>query len=132
MKIGIDIVEIDRIASILAKFDNFPQKILTEQELEVYQDLVTRDRKLAFLAGRFAAKEAYAKALGTGLGAVVQLKGLSVMNNQAGQPYFAQAPIMQGVALSISHERHYAVSSVIINQGDQELNQALQALQAKK
>ena len=64
--IGTDIVEIQRIASALERQgDKFVQRILTESEIAEYQ---ARGNSVAFLAKRFAAKEAIAKALGTGIG----------------------------------------------------------------
>ena len=68
--IGIDIVEIDRIAASYARFgERFPHRILGARELERFQIRRARSDKrgLAFLSTRFAAKEAVAKALGLGM-----------------------------------------------------------------
>jgi len=74
--IGTDIVEIQRIASALERQgDKFVQRILTESEIAEYQ---ARGNSVAFLAKRFAAKEAIAKALGTGIGRGISFQHMIV------------------------------------------------------
>ena len=65
--IGIDIVELSRIRRIYLRQQKFVDRILTVNEKEIFYNL-TEDRKTEYLAGRFAAKEAFSKAIGTGLG----------------------------------------------------------------
>ena len=72
--IGLDIVELERIAKLDAKSPKFRLRTLTEEELEIYESL-TGHRRIEFLAGRFAGKEAFAKAKGTGIGADMQFFG---------------------------------------------------------
>src|SRR5690625_5764338 len=66
--IGIDLIELKRIEASIDKSDKFMQRILTPKEQEHFQNLRSQSRKVEFLAGRFAAKEAFAKATGQGIG----------------------------------------------------------------
>lgn len=65
--VGMDIIDIDRIAQAYEKNNQFVNRILTGVELDMFNQLENR-RQMEFLAGRFAAKEAYSKAVGTGIG----------------------------------------------------------------
>ena len=79
--IGTDIVEIKRIADALERQgDKFVQRILTESEIAEYQ---LRGHSVSYLAKRFAAKEAIAKALGTGIGRGNSFQQMVVSNNAA-------------------------------------------------
>ena len=119
--IGTDIVEIARIADVLDRQgDAFVQRILTHSEQKQYQ---ASKQKAAFLAKRFAAKEAVAKALGTGIGHGVSFQDMSITNNAKGAPEVVlsggAARIMaeQGahkVLLSLADERHYAIAYAIL------------------
>ncbi len=104
--VGIDIVDISRIADIVKKHGNrFLDKVFTEEELAY-----ARQRKMAdeSLAGRFAAKEAFMKALGRRL----TWKDINVLQRD-GRPYIEfHGKRYDGI--SISHERLYAVSVVVI------------------
>lgn len=66
--IGLDIVEIERIQRAQKRNKRFATRILTQNERDIYESLATEKRRMEFLAGRFAAKEAVAKATGTGIG----------------------------------------------------------------
>ena len=113
MRIGTDIIEIDRIQEAVARSPRFASKVLTAEELARYEAM-KEHRALEFLAGRFAAKEAYVKALETG-----------IANKPSGAPYFAVAPLTAGVQLSISHSDHYATATVLIEQDEASLQAAL-------
>ena len=119
--IGTDIVEIQRIASALERQgDKFVKRILTESEIVEYQ---ARGNSVAFLAKRFAAKEAIAKALGTGIGRGISFQHMIVSNNSEGAP---QAELQANAAerlkqlggskvlLSLSDEKNYALAYVAI------------------
>lgn len=108
--LGIDLVEIERIKKIAAR-DNFVARILSANEQKLYEQFSSEARQLEFLAGRFAAKEAYGKALGTGIGAV-DFKSIEILNDEQGKPYCANR--QDTVHVSISHSDHYAVAIVII------------------
>jgi holo-[acyl-carrier protein] synthase len=119
--IGTDIVEIQRIASALQRQgDKFVQRILTKSEIVEYQ---ARGNSVAFLAKRFAAKEAIAKALGTGIGRGISFQQLIVSNNSDGAPQVElQANAAERlkqlggskVLLSLSDEKSYALAYVAI------------------
>jgi holo-[acyl-carrier protein] synthase len=109
--IGIDIVEIERI-SRMSNRAKFSARILTEQELAKYITL-SEKRQLEFLAGRFAAKEAFSKANGTGIGSELSFQDIEISNDSKGKPYLSK-PEREGVHLSISHSGSYAVAQVVI------------------
>ncbi|KZY62837.1 hypothetical protein A3742_28480 [Oleiphilus sp. HI0071] len=83
--IGVDLVDVARIEKAFAKnTEKFPRRILSPEELE--QFLVSAD-EVAFLAKRFAAKEAVAKALGTGFSGGVSWTDISLDHDELGKPY---------------------------------------------
>lgn len=119
--IGTDVVEVSRIAEALNKFgDNFAKKILSEEEFLIFQK---NNIKENFLAKRFAAKEAFAKAMGTGFRGEVNIKSIIITNNELGRPDFKlkknisllmkEKKIRCG-HLSISDEKNIAVAFVIL------------------
>ncbi|MGE6257926.1 holo-ACP synthase [Heyndrickxia sporothermodurans] len=110
--IGLDIIEIERIHQLRIRQQRFPEKILSEKELESYKD-IKESRKSEYLAGRFAAKEAFSKALGTGIGKELSLQEMEIMVDGRGKPYFKK-PIEKGVHLSITHSKQYAAAQVVI------------------
>ena len=92
--IGHDIVENTRITQIIEKYgDRFINKILTEEEKH---QLANRHDKVRFLAKRFAAKEAFGKACGTGLRTPILMKHISVVNDSNGKPFFKFATEIEG------------------------------------
>lgn len=117
--LGTDIVEVDRIEKIYTSFgEHFLDKILTLNERKFLQ----RPR-YETIAGFFAAKEATVKALGTGFTHGISAKTIEIAHTDAGAPYLqfygAAAERLASLAvkhsfLSISHERHYAVATVIL------------------
>ncbi|RCU51863.1 holo-ACP synthase [Corallincola holothuriorum] len=119
--LGTDIVEVERIESALARSgQRFAERILTAVEMERF---LQTSQQARFLAKRFAAKEAAAKALGTGIAAGVSFQNMHIGNNAAGKPELtltgaalAQAERLGGThwLLSISDERHFAVATVLI------------------
>lgn len=113
--IGIDIIELDRIKALTKRKPEFAKRILTEKELFHYQKL-KENRQIEYLAGRFAAKEAFSKAMGTGIGKSLSFQDIEVGKNNEGKPYIAK-PICKGVHVSITHSREYACAQVIIEKG---------------
>ncbi|MFC3882475.1 holo-ACP synthase [Bacillus songklensis] len=111
--IGIDIVEIDRIEKIIQRKKGFVERILVHKEKLYYEQLSSR-RKVEFLAGRFAAKEAYAKAAGTGIGQHLSFQDIQVDYDEYGKPFILSSSSDVKVHLSISHSQQYAVAQVII------------------
>ena len=115
--IGIDIVELERIQRLIDRQPKFPNRILTEKERKKFDALVGR-RQVEFLAGRFAAKEAFAKANGTGIGKTLSFLDIEVETDDLGKPIIKKNSGNQiGRAhLSISHSNQYAVAQVIIEE----------------
>tara|TARA_B110000046_G_scaffold33033_1_gene35529 strand:+ start:900 stop:1274 length:375 start_codon:yes stop_codon:yes gene_type:complete len=119
--IGTDIVEVERITKVAERQgDKFIQRILTAAE---QKEFVRLNRSMAFLAKRFAAKEAVAKALGTGIGHGVSFQDINVINNDKGAPsvvLFGGAAEKLNrlgatdVLLSLADETHYAVAYAIV------------------
>ncbi|WP_113927685.1 holo-ACP synthase [Bacillus sp. P14.5] len=112
--IGLDIVEIKRIAQLVERQPKFIRRILTVAEIDHYSSL-TGERRHEFLAGRFAAKEAFAKARGTGIGGDLSFMDIEVRKDSLGKPYIA-LPVEKGVHLSITHSRDFAAAQVIIEE----------------
>ena len=84
--IGTDVVEVSRIKQSLDKYGaRLAKKILTLEEMEAFQASSLKEN---FLAKRFAAKEAFSKAMGTGLRDEINLQGISVKHNKIGKPSF--------------------------------------------
>ncbi len=111
--IGIDIVELKRIEQLMMKNEKFIDRILTEEEKGIFFQLSPK-RKVEFLAGRFAAKEAYAKAIGTGIGKNVSFHDIQIMNDDNGKPIVVSNGKDCRIHVSISHSRDYAIAQVII------------------
>lgn len=113
--IGIDIIEIDRIKEAIENYgDKFLKRVFTARELSYCRN--RRALKLPELAVRFAAKEAYAKALGTGLKGI-RWKEIEIVNNNKGKPHISlKGKIQHKIHVSLSHSRDSAVASVFIEE----------------
>lgn len=112
--IGVDIIEIARIEKSLSKSERLVDRILTIKEQEVFQSYSNQRRKIEFLAGRFAAKEAFAKAHGTGIGQL-SFQHIEVLADELGAPRLtAQGYDAEKLFVSISHSELFAVAQVII------------------
>ena len=105
MGLGIDIVEIERITNI----ESLAKKILHEKEHKIFSSKATDELKREYLAGRFAAKEAFLKANGCGLGGI-DFKDICILNEPSGKPYLLY--LNKEYEVSISHERKYAIAIV--------------------
>ena len=110
--IGIDLVEKSRIEQLVGRQPKFPERILTADELEQFYTL-SEKRKIEYLAGRFAAKEAYAKAAGSGIGKRMGFLDIDSNYNKVGKPQIV-GPLECKSHLSISHSEHYVVAQVIL------------------
>ena len=110
--IGIDLIELNRIKKAVERNSSFSERILTESELVEYR-LLNGNRSVEFLAGRFAAKEAYAKARGTGIGKL-SWHDIAVKKTPGGAPYIETSNEDEQIHISISHTRQHAVAQIII------------------
>jgi holo-[acyl-carrier protein] synthase len=118
--VGTDVVEIARIEQALVRFgERFARRILCESELKRFQG---HRLPASFLAKRFAAKEAFTKALGTGIHAPANWHGVWVRNLPTGKPVLEFSDALKalmtqrGVAgshLSLTDERGVAMATVI-------------------
>lgn len=111
---GIDIEELASIQNAVEKRKGFAQRVLTDKEMERFSSLKGR-RQIEYLAGRWSAKEAFSKALGTGIGKL-GFQDLEVLNNERGAPYFSKSPFSGKVWLSISHTDQFVTASVILEE----------------
>lgn len=119
--LGTDIVEIERITAHVARAgDKLAKRVLTDEEFKLYQQHSQPSR---YLAKRFAAKEAAAKALGTGIGRGVSFQHIHIANNIDGAPTitFTDGALVRLQQLcgaighvSIADEKSYAIATVII------------------
>jgi holo-[acyl-carrier protein] synthase len=119
--IGLDLVNIARVEAIARRWqDRFLQRVYTEDERRASFD---RPWPYASLAGRFAAKEAMLKALGTGWSDGVSWQDIQVLNEVGGRPVatirgrtgmLAQQAGVTRIHVSLSHDGDYAIAEVIL------------------
>lgn len=121
--IGNDITEVARIQRLCEKNGiTFLFTILSQDEISMVEKRNGKGRA-EFIAGRWAAKEALGKALGTGLGGNCSPSEITIWNNDAGAPevqltgrtaaYLAERGIGK-IWISISHEKEYAIATVLL------------------
>ena len=111
--IGIDLVELDRIDTLVKRQPDFVNRILTKKEINRYETLSIH-RQIEYLAGRFSAKEAFAKAMGTGIGETVSFLDIEVLSDDKNKPIM-QSELFNGfIHVSISHSKAYAIAQVIL------------------
>ena len=120
--IGVDIVENKRIKNSI-KNSLFLQRIYTSKELKQSKGVVN---KAGYFSKRFAAKEAFSKALGTGFRMNLNFKDIEVVNNKMGKPYYVKNKKIRKIInknfkiknfkffLSISDEKNYSTAFAII------------------
>ena len=119
---GIDLIEISRISKSI-KNKNFIDRIYSKSEI---QQALFLKNKSSFFAKRFAAKEAFSKAIGTGISDGISFKEISVVNNIKGKPTIKLSGKTKNIVLkkikkakvhlSLSDEKKYAIAMVIIEQ----------------
>ena len=119
--IGIDVVEVARLESSLLEFgDRFKDKIFTVSEIE-YCD--KQKRPAIHFAARFAAKEAIAKAFGTGIGKNIGWLDIEIARKESGEPevllfgagrQFADDQKISKIKISLTHAQHYAAANAVV------------------
>ncbi|MDA5561498.1 holo-ACP synthase [Exiguobacterium sp. MMG028] len=117
--IGVDIVELDRMARSM-KQPRFLKRLLTDAEYEFVQQYPL-PRQIEFVSGRFAAKEAYAKAIGTGIAHGLSWRHIEILPDETGRPVMT-APFSGRIHVSISHSSAYAVAQVILEEEGQHVS----------
>ena len=120
--IGVDIVDNNRIKSLI-KNKKFVNRIFSKKEITISKKYLN---KTNFFSKRFAAKESFAKALGTGFRNNLNLKDIEIINDKLGKPYYLISPKIKKLIkknkktmnfqlfLSISDEKDYSVAFTII------------------
>ncbi|XMB66860.1 holo-ACP synthase [Mycoplasmatota bacterium zrk1] len=106
--IGTDLIEIKRIKDNYN--EKFIKRILTTNEIDILNSFKSEKRKIEFLAGRFAAKEAFSKAIGTGIGDISFLD-IEIVSKK-GKPICEYLDYK--IHLTISHTIDYAVAFVVL------------------
>jgi holo-[acyl-carrier protein] synthase len=119
--IGSDIVQVSRIAESLERLgDRFAKRILSATELARFN---SHADKVAFLAKRFAAKEAAGKALGVGIGQGVSWAEITVLNDELGAPglefsgeakAWCERKNVTSSHISLSDETEFAIAFVVL------------------
>lgn len=118
--IGIDLVEVKRIEDAVKKRKNFLERIYTKEEIKVNPEGEFRFQELA---GRFAIKEAFFKAIKSGWRRGVTFSDVIVLNEPSGAPYIkltgkakeiADSLGAKSIHVSISHTDHTATGIVIL------------------
>ena len=123
--IGTDIVQISRMQEAIARNgERFAERILGPEELAIYRErkALVEARGLRYLATRFAAKEAFSKAVGMGMRDPMNWHAIQTLNNDQGQPVVqANGNMLQWMqerslkaSISVSDETDYAIAFVII------------------
>ena len=120
--IGVDIIENKRIKKSI-KNSEFKNRIYSTKELKLSSLTIN---KTSFFSKRFAAKEAFAKALGTGFRNDLNFKDIEIMNDKFGKPYYSKTKKITQIIrkkfkvknfdcfLSISDEKEYSTAFIII------------------
>ena len=120
--IGVDIIQNNRIKNSI-KNNKFKDRIYSTNELKLS---TSSKNKISYFSKRFAAKEAFAKALGTGFRNDLDFKDIEIMNNKFGKPYYSMTKKITQIIkkefkvknfkcfLSISDEKEYSTAFTII------------------
>lgn len=111
--IGLDITELNRIKSIKSKTKKFEERVLTIREI-IQMNELSESRQIEFLAGRFAAKEAFSKARGTGIGKDCSFQDIEIIREPNGKPSLFFKGLKVNGFVSITHTKEYAAAQVIL------------------
>jgi holo-[acyl-carrier protein] synthase len=118
--IGTDLIEVERLEALAERGDSYLEKVFTPAEIEYCQN---HGRKAEHLAVRFAAKEAFLKALGTGLRDGLSFTDIEVQNDDLGKPSLlltgkarecVEGLGIRQVFVSLSHIKAVAMAVVIL------------------
>lgn len=118
--IGIDIIEVKRIGKLVTGSSRFRQRIYTQNEVSYCEAKKNKDQNYA---ARFAAKEAFLKAIGTGWRKGVAFREIEVVNDEHGKPEIvlygetkkiAGEKLIKSIQVSVSHIKELAVAVVVV------------------
>ena len=119
--IGTDLVDLDRIKAIKSKA-SFAKKILGPQELATYKQM-SSDQEIYYLGKQFAAKEAIAKAFGSGFTSPIFPQAIQILRNNIGKPEivfseevksYSEGLGITGSHVSLSDERNYLIAFAVL------------------
>ncbi len=116
--IGCDVVQIPRIERLISDCgDRFLKKIFSELEMQL---IVDGPNKNSYIAKRFAAKEAFAKAVGCGIGQRMQFCDIEIIKSVSGQPCFSEKTLLLAgdcvrAFLSLSDDYPVAIAQVVLS-----------------
>ena len=119
--IGTDIVEIKRIET-MKSLDKFASKILSHNEKEFYDSLIN-EKQIVYISKQFAAKEAIAKAIGTGIRNDTHFKNIEILRDKNGAPIFNALNKLEKIIgdlgitkthVSLADERDYAIAIAVL------------------
>ena len=119
--IGTDLVDLDRIKAIKSKA-SFAKKILGPQELARYKQM-SSDQGIYYLGKQFAAKEALAKAFGSGFTSPIFPQAIQILRNNIGKPEivfseevksYSEGLGITGSHVSLSDERNYLIAFAVL------------------
>jgi holo-[acyl-carrier protein] synthase len=120
--LGTDIIEINRIKAAIERNTNFLERVFTAEEIKYCEG--KRAARYQSYAARFAAKEAVAKAFGTGIGEHAQFNEIEILNDKLGKPFiklygsadkYYSSLSASDISVSLSHCRAYAVAYVSVS-----------------
>lgn len=123
--IGSDIVKVSRIEALLVSYkQRFLHRVFTMAELELFKNIDHQKRLVGYVAKRFAAKEAFSKAFGTGIGGDISFHDVEIFSEISRKPYFKLSNKLSDILkknygkaqvhLSMTDEEEYAQAFVII------------------
>lgn len=123
--IGTDIIQISRVEAALARHgERFAEKVLGPEEMDKYRRRKAKveARGIRFLATRFAAKEAFSKAIGLGMRMPMTWRAMQTVNAPSGKPIVVTSGALKQfmeqngltAQVSITDEAEYAVAFVIV------------------
>jgi holo-[acyl-carrier protein] synthase len=122
-RIGVDIVEVERIKQRITSNSGFCELVFSIEEIAY---CTKKTIPYESYAARFAAKEAFLKAVGIGIDFTIDLKEIQVLNNECGKPYFKKTSVVEqylmeqlgyipDIQLSLSHTNKKAIAFVLFN-----------------
>jgi holo-[acyl-carrier protein] synthase len=120
--VGIDIIEVERVASKIGKEQGFREMVFSKEEIDYCE---SKTHKFEHYAARFAAKEAFFKALGTGWAKGTAFNEIIIFNNELGKPEITligetentlQHLRTSKIKISLSHLKNIAAAIVVIEE----------------
>ena len=115
--IGCDVVQIPRIELLVQKSgERFLKRIFSDIEMQL---MINNYYQYSYIAKRFAAKEAFAKAVGSGIGHQMQFNNIEILKSPSGQPFFSEKTLLLAgdnvhAFLSISDDYPIAIAQVVL------------------